>query len=70
MAMTTAERDRLTSLERAANALALLIKGAGSKNQLNRLLVLCQDQNRKLTDRVAALETQMAEILALVRRLQ
>jgi len=70
MALTTNERKQLTELETAAKNLALIIKGAGSKNQLNRLLVLCQDQNRKLTDRVTALETQMTKILDLVRRLQ
>lgn len=70
MSLSTVERTRLEELEQDTNNLATLIRGGGSKNQLNRLLVLAQDQNRKLTARVEALETKMDEILELVRKLQ
>ncbi len=70
MSLTTAEKIRLEELEAAAVDLAKLVKGGGSKNQLNRLLVLAQNDNKKLTTRVEALEEKMQEILDLVRRLQ
>ena len=70
MALSTAERLRLEAAERALETIAISLRGAGSKNQLNRLLVLAQDQMRKLTIRVEAIETTATELLALLRRLQ
>jgi len=69
-ALTAAERMRLETLEETVTSLAKLVKGGGSTNQLNRLLVLSQDQNRKLTEQVEALETTMAEVIDKVRKLQ
>ncbi len=40
MTLTATEEDRLAELEEKTRALALLVSGGGSKNQLNRLLVL------------------------------
>lgn len=70
MAFTAADEKRLRSIETIVYRLSVLIEGAGSKNQLNRLLVLAQNQVDKLSTRVDALETQMDEILELARRLQ
>jgi len=70
MSLSNAERIRLEALEENVRNIAQLVRGGGSKNQLNRLLVLAQEQSRKLTVRVAALETEMAIILTNVRRLQ
>ena len=70
MALSATERTSLETLETDARNLAQLIKGAGSTNQLNRLLVLAQEQNRKLTVRIVELETEMATVLEKVRKLQ
>ena len=70
MALSTVERLRLEAAERTLEQIAVSLRGAGSTNQLNRLLVLAQDQMRKLTTRVEALETTATELLALLRRLQ
>ena len=70
MSLTAKERAELDQLEADLLNLGHLIKGGGSKNQLNRLLVLAQEQNRKLTTRVTALETKVKTLLELVRSLQ
>jgi hypothetical protein len=70
MALTNSEQLRLTNAEETAQQLKHLIAGAGSKNQLNRLLVLCNEEIRKLTARVASLETEVQELLELARKLQ
>ena len=70
MALSNGERKRLENAEDNINNLAKLAQGGGSKNQLNRLLVLAQDQNRKLTARVVELESQIEELLDKVRKLQ
>jgi hypothetical protein len=70
MSLSNAERIKLEKIEEYLIDLAHLVKGGGSRNQLNRLLVLAQDTNRKLTARVEELESQMSEVLELVRKLQ
>ena len=70
MSLTNAERIELNALEEDARNLAKLVMGGGSKNQLNRLLVLAQGKNTQLTTRVVALETKAETILDLVRKLQ
>lgn len=70
MALTAAEEARLQAAENAITALAKMIRGAGSKNQLNRLLVLAQDQTRALSTRLTTLETKIETLLTLARKLQ
>lgn len=70
MTLTFSEEQRLTNAEETAQQLSHLIEGAGSKNQLNRLLVLCNEEVRKLNARVTTLETQVQELLVLARKLQ
>lgn len=70
MALSTAERKRLETAEDVIQRLAKLIEGGGSTNQLNRLLVLANNEISKLTIRVAALETEITTLLTLVRKLQ
>ena len=70
MSLTTEERLRLETLEETILNLAQLVKGGGSLNQLNRLLVLAQDKNRKLTATAETLETQMADVIEDVNKLQ
>jgi hypothetical protein len=70
MTLTAAEETRLENAEDTTQQLKHLIDGAGSKNQLNRLLVLCNEEIRKLNARVATLETEVSELLVLARKLQ
>ena len=61
--LTAEQLARLEALEAAVKSLTILLSGAGSKNQLNRLYVLGQNTNEGLEVRVEALETKMDEIL-------
>lgn len=70
MSLTESELEQFTALENKVLALANLLKGASSKNQLNRLYLLDQETIKKLTERVGSLETKMQELLGLVRKLQ
>lgn len=70
MALTNAELRRLERLETGMAQLAQLVKGAGSGNQLNRLLVLAGAQVDELTQIVENLESRMDELLTLAEKLQ
>lgn len=70
MSLTTQELQRISDLENAVKRLAILMRGSGSKNQLNRLLVLAQSQIEELKKILEPMETEMKEILELVRKLQ
>ncbi len=70
MALSSSERIRLNELEETINQLAQLVKGGGSVNQLNRLLVLAQDKIVKLSDQVTEMEDTVETLLDLVRKLQ
>ena len=70
MALTAAEEERITELEDTVKRLTKLMQGSGSKNQLNRLLILAQEEIRKLTDQLEPIEIQTQETLALARKLQ
>jgi len=70
MALTAAELTRLENLEQDVKNLTHLVDGGGSKNQVNRLLVLAQEHTRELRILVESLETEMATLLTLARRLQ
>jgi archaellum component FlaC len=70
MTLSASERARLVAAEETIADLAQLVKGAGSKNQLNRLLILAQEQCRQLSSIVETLETQVQELLELARKLQ
>lgn len=70
MTLSNAERIRLEKLEYSVRQLAVLVRGGGSKNQLNRLLVLAQNDTKKLLRIVEYLENEMKEILDKVRKLQ
>lgn len=70
MTLTRTEQARLESVEAKVAQLGELVKGTGSKNMLNRLLVLCQEQTKSLEAKVDALETEAAELLTLARKLQ
>jgi hypothetical protein len=68
--LTDSERKRITNIESAVTQLAHLVKGGGSLNQLNRLLVLAQSLCSELKEEIIILETKMDELLELTRKLQ
>jgi len=70
MTLTLSEETRLRNAERTVQDLKDLIEQAGSKNQLNRLLVLAQEKTKRLTSKVEGLETQSTTLLSLLRKLQ
>jgi hypothetical protein len=70
MSFTAAELQRIEDIEEKLIQLAQLVKGGGSINQLNRLLVLAQNKAETLSSRVTSLETRSNTILSLVQRLQ
>lgn len=70
MSLTAAEETRIASLEDKAVQLTVLVKNTASKNMLNRLLVLAQEQTGEIKTRIEALETQMTTLLAQARKLQ
>ena len=70
MPLTSAELKRLEDLENAVTRLAQLVKGGGSKNQLNRLLILVGSQVDELTQTVEVLESEMENLTELAEKLQ
>ena len=70
MALTAAEEERIQELEETVVRLTKLMQGSGSKNQLNRLLILAQEEVRKLTTQLEPIEADTEECLALARKLQ
>jgi len=70
MALTAKEEYRVQQLEVLAVQLNQLIKGASSENQLNRLLVLAQDDMDKLKTAQDELDIKVEELLELTRKLQ
>lgn len=68
--LTNSEEQRLQKVEATTTQVAHLVKGTGSKNQLNRLLTLCQEQIRDLDGKVTDLETEVTTLLRLTRKLQ
>ena len=70
MAFTTTDERRLLVLEAAALELSKKLSGAASMNQLNRVLIVAEDDLNKLEEQMDALEVIMEEILDLTRKLQ
>jgi hypothetical protein len=70
MSLSTTELERLEKVEKEINQLAHLVKGGGSKNQLNRLLVLAQSQVDEMKAVVDDLESRMETLLELAEKLQ
>ena len=70
MVLTPSEEIRIQEIEQTIRNITKLATGAGSKNQLNRLLVLAQEQVADLKNVVEPLEVKMEELLVLARKLQ
>ena len=70
MSFTKSELDRIKNIEEKLNKLTYLMKGVGSKNQLNQLLVLADSQIKSLETQVENLETEIATLTTLAQKLQ
>lgn len=68
--LTTSEEKRLQEVEKKIPKIAHLVQGTGSKNQLNKLLTLCQEQVRDLEGKLDDMEAEMSTLLTLARKLQ
>lgn len=68
--LTNTEKKRLKAVETTTTQIAHLVQGTASKNQLNRLLTLAQEEMRGLKGKLNDLEAQMTTLLALARKLQ
>lgn len=62
MTLSRAEEIRIQNIETQLLELQTLIRGAASKEMLNRLLTLCNDQIKKDNERVIEL-TSLVDIL-------
>lgn len=70
MTLTNSEETRLSEAETKVTQIGHLVMGTGSKNQLNRLLTLCQEQIRDLKGKMDVLESDVSTLLDLARKLQ
>jgi len=70
MALTYEEQVRLKNAEETAQQLKTLVDGAGSKNQLKQLLNLCNEQLRRVEQRLDTAEAQIQQLMSLARTLQ
>jgi uncharacterized protein (UPF0335 family) len=68
--LTYSEEQRVSKIEDTTKKLFHLVKGTGSKKQLNQLLTLCKEQVAEVKREQEVLETNMEELLTLARKLQ
>jgi Skp family chaperone for outer membrane proteins len=68
--LTAAEEKRIAELEISLQTLLHHIEGAGTKNMLNRLNVVFQRRAESLQTLAADIQTEVSEILDLVRKAQ
>lgn len=70
MSLTAAEEKRIAELETKTVQIGHLVQGTASKNMLNRMLVLAQEEMSGIRTALEGLESQMSTLLALARKLQ
>jgi len=70
MSLTPVEEKRISDLETKTVQIGHLVQGTASKNMLNRMLVLAQEEMSGVRTSLEGLETQMSTLLALARKLQ
>ena len=70
MALTPQEEKRLRVAEETLNAMLNSLNGVGSTNQLNRLYILLDRELKRIEREVSNLESDVAETLALARKVQ
>lgn len=70
MTLSRYEELRIQNIEEQIIVLQKQLRGAASKNQLNRLLVLANEEVRKLTVLNTSLQTKVDELIELTEKLQ
>jgi hypothetical protein len=70
MALTYSEQKRLQNAEETIQELKTLIDGAGSRNMLERLKMLSNEQLRRVESRLTDAEAELEELITLARKLQ
>lgn len=70
MSLTYEEELRIRNIEKTAQKLLNLLTGAASKNMLNRLLTLCNEELRRLESKNTELQTKLDTLIGLARKLQ
>lgn len=70
MSLTYDEEQRIQNIEQTAQKLSNLMTGAASKNMLNRLLTLCNEENRRLSQKLTEVEAKLDTLITLARKLQ
>jgi hypothetical protein len=70
MSLTYDEEQRIKNIEQTAQKLSNLMTGAASKNMLNRLLTLCNEENRRLSQKLTEAEAKLDTLITLARKLQ
>ena len=70
MSLTYNEEQRILELEEAVQSLSRLVEGAASKNMLNRMLSLSNNQIKELSVETTALETKVDQLILLAEKLQ
>lgn len=70
MALTAQEESRIQAIEQLLSQLKTLITNAASLRAMNKLLVLAQEETRRIEVRQAAIETTQEELIELARKLQ
>ena len=70
MSLTFEEQKRINNIEETVQDLSNLIKNVSSNDMLNRLLVLGNEEIRRLTERVDSLEDKVITLTTLARKLQ
>lgn len=70
MPLSYTEAVRLEELEAKVASLQELIKKSASTDMLNRLLTLCNEENRKTRETATELEEKLNELILLAQKLQ
>lgn len=70
MSLTTEELNRIEALETELIEIRRLMNGAASKNMLNRLLTLANQQVSNALEEVTTLETKVDQMIVLLQKLQ
>jgi DNA-binding ferritin-like protein len=70
MSLTPAEKKRIKDLEERVIQIGHLVEQTASKNMLNRMLTLANEETKKVSSKLDQLEAQMGTLLDLARKLQ
>ena len=70
MTLSLYEEKRIKNIEEKLISIQNQMAGAASEEMLNRLLVLCKEKIRVLTEQTTDLQTKVDKLIALAQKLQ